>query len=160
MKNLQQNNIDGLEQVPRLKKIIYWIGFLVILFVFFSVITNTFSYFDPMNFCYISIDNDVLKGNQKGIQKAIKLLKKENKEEYKTLCKYVEKISEKNCLNCDWHIDRSCYEKDIPKGCYIKGSGVIYLLPDENESEDSIKSRAETIGKYALRSQEFWKKLK
>lgn len=131
-----------------------WIFSIFLMFYFFI---NIFNYFSPLNFCYIKIDGDFLRGNEKTIRKAIKLLKKENKQAYNTLCGYINTISEKNCYTTSQNISREEREKD---GCYIKGSKVIYLKPEKGENNEVINKRKNAIKKYSEYSKDFWWKTK
>jgi hypothetical protein len=134
------------------------IGFNLILFlaliVFANFFVNTISYFDAPRLCYIAIDNDILKGNQKTIREAIKLIKIDSEESYQTLCAYVDTIVEQECVNFDPRVTKK--NLPPPSACYIKGSKVIYLPSESNESEAIIRERAEMIKKYSKQSQEFW----
>lgn len=133
-----------------IKKYLKIFAILLFILITSSLFINLFSYFDPLNFCYIKIDNDILRGNQDTIKKAIKLLKKENGESYKTLCRYVDIILEQNC------VINMPGQKIDKEGCYIKGSKVIYLKPEKQKTDLIIKKRAEIIEKYSSYSKNFW----
>lgn len=139
----------------KLKSFFAVLGFLIIIFVIFSVSANITSYFDPENLCYIGIDNDILRGNQKTIKKAISYIKNNDKDSYKILCKYVDTIFEDYCRNGDIRggIQDTGYSSP---GCYIRGSNIIYLIPSQNGSEAIVSLRASTIKKYALASKNYW----
>ncbi len=53
-------------------------------------------------------------------------------------------------------------EKDLPlragdkPGCYIRGSKVIFVIPQPQITDKVIEERMETITKYAKRSKLFW----
>src|SRR3990167_9682793 len=81
----------------------YFVSFaaIVIFFAIFSFGVNFFSYFDPLTFCYIGIENDFLGGNQKTVKKAIVQLKRADIQSYKTLCTYVDTIVEEHCRASD-----------------------------------------------------------
>lgn len=147
---------------PKKKQNLISLGILIIVFLFVLNYTiNLFSYFDARSMCYISIDNDVARGEQSTITSAIKILKKEDPAAYATLCKYVDIVSENECRECDPRGDSTCilsYET-IPAGCYIKGTKVIYLLPEKDVSEKTVKKRANLIKKYAEYSKNFWENL-
>ena len=128
---------------------------IVIFFAIFSIGANLFSYFDPLTFCYIGIENDFLKGNQKTVKEAIRLLKKEDIQSYKTLCKNVDTIVEDYCRAADPRVRGQEVGIDEP-GCYIRGSKIIYLIPSKMESDYIINLRAETIKKYTYFSKNFW----
>ena len=118
---------------------------LTLIFIALTFFLNIFSYFDPFSFCYIGIDNDMLKGNQSSIKKAISLIKKSDKESYKVLCKYIDTISESHCAR--W---------GGLEGCYLRGSKVILIIPTKDQSGFTIAKRAEMIKKYAYFSKKFW----
>ena len=130
-------------------------GILLVLFIFYSFIVNIFSYFDPFSLCNIGIDNKTISGNQETIKKAIGLVKKQDKTAYKTLCKYVNTIKESTCLASDPHLGSRPIGVDNP-GCYIRGSKIIFLRPDNRDNANVVESRAETITKYANLSKNFW----
>lgn len=119
-------------------------------------IINALNYFDPMQACYIDVDRDILRGNRKTILDAIRKIKRESQGDYKTMCRYVNKISENFCIASDWHLDPSWRENAIGKSCYIRGSKTIYLFPIEEYSYDVVSERAEAIKKYSNFSREFW----
>jgi len=131
---------------------------LIIIFLIGSYfVINIFSYFDITNFCYISTERDIVRGNEKTIKQALKYLKKNKKDDYKMVCKYVETISEKYCIVADWHLGESLLREGCKlPGCYIKGSKTIYLKPSEETGENIIKKRAGDIIKYSNFSKEFW----
>lgn len=131
------------------------LGLIITLFVIFSFSANIFSYFDPVNLCYIGIDNDILRGNQKTIKKAISYIKNNDNDSYKILCKYVDTIFEDYCLNGDIRggVQDTGYSSP---GCYIRGSKIIYLIPSQNESETLVNFRVSTIVKYARASKNYW----
>src|SRR3989344_7909370 len=136
----------------------FYFVFLVAVFIFFTIFSigaNLFSYFDPLTFCYIGLENDMLRGNQKTVRKAIGLLKKEDIQSYKTLCKNVDTIVEEYCRAADPRVRGQEVGINEP-GCYIRGSKVIYLIPSKMESDYIINLRAETIKKYTYFSKNFW----
>lgn len=138
------------EKIKKYFKKFAWVFFVFLIFYFFL---NFFNYFDPLNFCYIKIDSDFLRGNEKTIKKAIKLLKKENKIAYKTLCGYINTISEKNCFTSSQNISLEDWDKD---GCYIKGSKIIYIKPEKDKGDTIINERKIIIKKYSEYSRDFW----
>src|SRR3990167_3362570 len=126
------------EILPKVKQKlkIYFTFFvaIVIFFAIFSIGANLFSYFDPLTFCYIGIENDFLGGNQKTVKEAIRLLKKEDIQSYKTLCKNVDTIVEEYCRAADPRVRGQEVGINEP-GCYISGSKIIYLIPSKMESD-------------------------
>jgi hypothetical protein len=109
------------------------------------------SYLDIFNLCYINIDGDILRGNEKTIKDAIHLIKKDDPANYKILCKNVKTIKERYCF-----IPTVPIKYGTDPGCYIRGSRVIYIIPQKEESQEVVDKRAETIKKYAEKSRIFW----
>ena len=154
--NILQKLKEILPKVKQKLKIYFtFLVAIVIFFAIFSIGANLFSYFDPLTFCYIGIENDFLKGNQKTVKEAIGLLKKEDIQSYKTLCKNVDTIVEEYCRAADPRVRGQ--EVGIDElGCYIRGSKVIYLIPTKTDNQFVINQRSETIKKYAYFSKNFW----
>lgn len=139
--------------------ILYIFVFIIFLTFAFFYLINSFSYFDPINLCYIKLKGDSLRGNEKTISDALKQIKKQDKKVYQMICKNVDIISEKFCVVRDAHIDRSAFltGNDFP-GCYVRGSRVIYLHPQQAQSQKIIDDRAKDIQYYAGLSKNFWEK--
>ncbi len=131
---------------------------LLLISPIFYFMVNIGNYFDPINFCYINIEGDILRGNSHTIQQVIKNIRKNDTETYKTLCAYVHTIHEEYCLGSDWSLDKTYRGLDTP-GCYIKGSKVIYLTPNSKEDGATIEKRYQALIKYAKYSKEFWESL-
>lgn len=141
----------------KLKVFSILLGFIVVIFVVFSFLANVPSYFDPLNFCYIGIDNDILRGNQKTVKAAINQIKVEDPQAYKTLCENVDTIVEDYCRASDTRHGGTGDEIGLSEpGCFIRGSKIIYLIPSKMESDYVVNLRAETIKKYAYFSKNFW----
>ncbi len=132
------------------------VGLLLLVSIF---IINRFSYFNPLSMCYIKIEGNIVSGNEETIQKAIRKIKKTDKTAYKNLCKYVDKISEKNCVIADWHIARDEFDTGwrLP-GCYVKGTKTIYLLPEKKDSTEIVEKRAEKIKEISEFSKDYLEK--
>ena len=133
---------------------------LVLIFGGAYVAINGFNYFDPAHLCYVDIDGDVLRGNKRTIVEAIRKIKRESKDDYKTMCKYTHKISENFCLASDWHLNPTWREDYLGKSCFIRGSKTIYIYPKKEYSQEIVGERAEAIVKYSNFSKEFWKNKK
>lgn len=119
---------------------------------------NIFSHLDPPRLCYISISGDLVSGNEDTIHDALRLLRREDPDGYKTVCRHVDRINEMYCQGADPRGGES-EEGEVGwenPGCYIRGSRVIQVKPERNVSEDIIRARAETIKKYAEYSRDFW----
>ena len=143
--------MDSQEKIKKYLKKFVWLFFIFLAFYFF---VNIFNYFDPLNFCSIKIDGDFLRGNENTIKKAIKLLKKEDRVAYKTLCAYIDTISEHNCFTSSRNFSKEDWDKD---GCYIKGSRAIYLKTEEGESDFIVNKRKTAIKKLSEYSKDFWR---
>lgn len=127
-----------------------------VLFLPIIVINSITNYIDPLTGCFITLDGNLLNGNEETIKEALKNIKSSNNREYRNICKYVNKIVEQHCLNSDPHFG---YPVEISKGCYIKGSKIVYLEANENKTIETIKEREELILKYSKYSQNFWESL-
>lgn len=133
----------------------YWWVLILLGLIFFLI--NIGSYFDPLNLCYIRIEGDVVRGEEATIHKALKLIKRENKKTYKDICKYVDVISEKNCIIADWQISGDEYAEGLElPGCYARGSKTIYIKPQKTISDETIEKRKNDIIKYSEFSKNFW----
>ena len=135
-------------------KILTSTGLLFFLSILFFA--NYFNYFDPLNLCYISIDNYTSKpprGNRNTIRKAIKLLKQSDQETYQVLCKYVDTIQEGGCSKPD---ENGQFDREPAPACYLRGSKTIFIWPDNSEYNSIVSKRAEMIKKYAYFSKNFW----
>ena len=133
----------------------YALGIFFLLLIFFII--NKVSYFDPLNFCYIKIQGDIVRGEESSIHKAISLIKKEDKKAYSNLCKYVDTINENFCIVADWQISGPEFAEGLKlPGCYARGSKTIYLYPTKEISDTTINKRKNDIIKYAEFSKNFW----
>jgi hypothetical protein len=128
--------------------------FVILVGLYFGI--NTFNYLDPAAACYIDVDGHVLNGNKRTIMDALKMIKKNDRQQYKTVCRYVKKISENYCIGSDWHLDLKWKEKSIGKDCYIRGSKTIYLYPREQQNIEIISQRSESIKVLSNLSKRFW----
>ncbi len=137
--------------VEQIKNIIPTIVLVLFLLIGIAVFKGVTSYFDPFNFCSISIDGDIIRGNEKTIKQAIVYLKETDLLTYETLCNEVRVIKEKYCMETDLPLRIS--EKP---GCYIRGSRVIYVKPQKETTDNIVQKRVDVIKKYALRSEAFW----
>ena len=136
-----------------LKKAI-WI--LILLFAAYFII-NISSYWNPLRMCYIKIEGDILRGNENTIQKAIVHIKNRDNSSYKNLCKYVDVISEKQCVAYDPRVETSRIDSEFKDSCFVRGSNNIYIKPTKEVSGEIIQRRAEEIIRVTNFSTEFWK---
>lgn len=123
------------------------------IFLIYLLIT---SYVDVFSFCAIKVEGDMVIGNRGAIIAAIKMLKKQNKKSYQTLCGYVERIIENDCLAVEPRIDSS-WKGLYADGCYIRGSKTIYIKPEKNGDSQSVANRSRALMRYADYSKRFWK---
>lgn len=135
--------------------LVYFFIIILILGILYMGI-NRISYFDAQNFCYISISNDILRGNRNTIIDALHMIKKQNSIEYQRVCKYINRISEGFCIAADWHLDPKWMTNAEGKNCYIQGSNTIYLYPQEQDSMQIVKQRAVDIIELSKLSENFW----
>lgn len=115
------------------------------------------NYIDIFSLKMIKTEKNFLRGNRDTIKKALKLIKRTDPASYKTVIKYVDRISERPCVVADWHLYREEYLNGLNlPGCYTLGSKTIYLKPGAGESEYIVKARAQEIIKLADFSRTFW----
>ena len=115
------------------------------------------NYVDVTGFCRIKITGDLLRGNEDTIKVALRFIKKSDKKAYREVCQYVDVITERYCVDADYHLDQPAVQASWERaGCFIQGSKTIYLKPDSVVSEDLIKGRAKEIMKDALLSKKYW----
>ena len=107
---------------------------------------NVSGYLDVFGACQIDIEGDILRGNEDTIRSALRLIKRTDRATYRRFCAAIETISERYCIDADWHLDQSRVEASarLP-GCYLRGTDVIYLRPEQDTSETRIRERADTI---------------
>ena len=109
--------------------------------------------------CYLKIEGDIIRGNEKTIITALKKIKKEDKASYRKVCKYVDRISERYCFATDWHLDNSQYQKEAAgPGCYARGSKTIYLKPEKQANKSIEETRQANIIKFSGHSRNYWNK--
>jgi hypothetical protein len=138
---------------------VYFLVVAVVLVALYFAL-NKFNYFDPTSFCYIDIDGHILGGNKRTIQDALRSIRRNDKSQYKTVCRYVRKISENYCIGSDWHLNPQWKHESIGKDCYIRGSKTIYLYPRKEGSLEISSNRARSIMTLSNFSKEFWEKNK
>lgn len=128
--------------------------FLVIALTIYNGWQMIFGYMHPYPYCNIKIKKHLLRGDKQSIKEAMKMLRRNDVESYKTVCRFVDVIEEKRCYNADVHIDKAAFNK-IHEGCFIHGTHIIYLEPN-NYSEQSVLLRTEVIKALAEKSRDFW----
>ncbi|PIR43091.1 hypothetical protein COV24_04650 [candidate division WWE3 bacterium CG10_big_fil_rev_8_21_14_0_10_32_10] len=128
---------------------------LAFIIVIFFIISKT-SYIDLPNLCYIGVEGDLIKGDENSIRASLKYIKNNKPSEYKNVCKYVDSIIESYCISADGRV-APLYGYDQP-GCYVKGSKVVYVIPQKQQYSTVVEDRAKNIIKYANYSKDFWTK--
>jgi hypothetical protein len=127
---------------------------------------RAFAWFDPVAFCRIHIDVDLLEGERGPIRAAIDLVRREDPAAYRALCRWVDRIQEER--QCDAGapqanprlsaVDPSLRRAREAPGCYVRGSRIIVLRrpPDGGGGPALVRARAETLKRLAGYSQTFW----
>lgn len=138
------------------KDLLVYSAIAIVLMIFAYFVINSFAYFDASSMCYTSISKDILKGNKKTIIRAIKNIKRRDKGEYQTFCKYVNRVSERYCIASDWHLDKNWKKNADGKNCYIKGSKTVYLYPRKDSDAGTVKERADALTELSKLSRDFW----
>lgn len=138
-------------------------GIVIILIIgLFGVLAwyviNAFSnYVDVTGLCRIRISGDMLRGNEDTIKEALKSIKASDSSGYKDICRNVDEITERFCVDSDYHLDQAAAQAGWERpGCFIRGSKTIYLKPEPGESASVVKARAREILKDALLSKDYW----
>jgi len=144
-----------MEIMKKIKDNLAFYVLVLILFFVFYYFVNIFAYFDLPNLCYISLEKDALNGNKITLHQAIGLLKKNDRADYKNLCRFVKTVSEKYCFAFDPRVENNSQNPYQP-GCFVKGSKTIYLKPEKEQSAFVIQKRAEELKKFMLMSKSFW----
>jgi hypothetical protein len=142
--------------IMRTKIISFALLAIIVIIVFY--ILNLSSYIDIVDFCKIEINSKFLSGNSETIKQAISILKNKNNFSYKTLCSYVNNITEEYCVAGDINIKPELTKDYSNKGCFIKGTHTVYLLPKKENTTNIAEERAETLSKYAQFSKDYWTK--
>jgi hypothetical protein len=132
---------------------------------------SAFAYFDPLAFCRIHIDVELLEGDRAPIRRAINLVRREDPLAYHALCRYVDRIVEEpRCQAGDTQADPALRGRPVSRaqlepvllrafdapGCYIKGSRIVILKRQEAGDDASVRQRAETLKRLAGYSSTFW----
>ena len=148
------------------------IGVLVLLMAWGWL--RAFAWFDPLAFCRIPIDVELLEGDRSGIRHAIDVVRREDPIAYRALCRWVDRIQEeRQCDAGDPQADRRVRggagipldvldpairrAREAP-GCYVRGSRIIVLRrpPDGAGGPPLVRERAEALKRLAGYSRAFW----
>lgn len=120
------------------------------------MIVSSFSYVDLSNRCYIRLQQELVRGDRKSLEKAILLIREQSFTDYEMVCRNVDRIIESYCISSDPHISSTLVGYNEP-GCFIKGSKAIYIRPEDNGlTQEVIEKRAQIIKKYANISKDYW----
>ena len=148
----------------------YAIAGLVLVLVLWGWL-SAFAYFDPLAFCRIHIDVELLEGDRSPIRRAINLVRREDPLAYHALCRYVDRIVEEpRCQAGDMQADPALRGQPFSRsqldpallraldapGCYVKGSRTVILKREAAGDDASVRQRAETLKRLAGYSRAFW----
>jgi hypothetical protein len=134
---------------------------------------RAFAWFDPLAFCRIHIDVELLEGERGPIRAAIDLVRREDPPAYRALCGWVDRIQEeRQCDAGDPQADPRLRGQTIgpgaldgplrrareAPGCYVRGSRIIVLRrpPEGGGGPALVRTRAEALKRLAGYSQAFW----
>jgi hypothetical protein len=120
---------------------------------------RAFAYFDPLLLCRIRIEVGLLDGNRPAIRRAIDVVRQEDPVAYRTLCHFVDRITEgRRCDAGDARVapdDPALPRAHGASGCYVRGSRVLVLKRDADDPA-AIRRRAEALKRLAGFSAAFW----
>lgn len=137
-----------------------FIGFFIlidVLALFWLAINFSINYVDVTSMCRIKLNGDMLRGNEETIKSALKYIKENKRSSYDDACKYIDNISERYCIDADYHLDALATQAGWKRpGCYIRGSKTMYLKPESAKTDIVIKQRADEIIKDAQFSKNYW----
>jgi hypothetical protein len=132
---------------------------------------SAFSWFDPIRFCRIHLDVDLLDGDRAAIRRAIGVVRREDPLAYHALCRWVDRIQEEqHCDAGDPQADPRLRGQSVPgvddpvlrrardaPGCYVRGSRIVVLRrASEGSSPGLVRDRAEALKRLAGYAREFW----
>lgn len=150
---LSRTNAENPNEAPEVvsKKLYLMVPFFLILIIGAAyAISIKGRYVDYPNGCNIRINGDILNGNANTIYRAIKQIRDKDPDTYKILCSNIKYINESNCVYAEKDDSRLAVKQT--DGCYIKGTGIIYLTPDGNGEDSATLGRIKAITKYAKKS--------
>lgn len=129
-----------------------------ILSVVFLTITiaflKNFYYVDLANACIIKTKYSVHTENKTHLHQAIKAVRVTMPSDYKTLCNYVNNITETYCIVANEAGPIITYADSV--GCYIKGTKTVFIQPLNTLQKPNSKDIAENLARYSRYSEEFW----
>ena len=135
---------------------------------------RAFAWFDPVRFCRIHIDVELLEGDRVPIRAAIALVRREDPLAYHALCRWVDRIQEER--QCDagdpqadprlrgqpvlapGAVDSLLLRAREAPGCHVRGSRIIVLrrAPEGGGGPALVRERADALKRLAGYSQAFW----
>ena len=107
-------------------------------------------YTDFTNNCWIHIRSEVHTGSAANIKAALNELRITDKASYLNICNSVKAIHETACVQSEVTNAKVHFLKET--GCYIKGSGFVFLKPLDEEKDVEIKTRVEFLRKLSSSS--------
>jgi hypothetical protein len=117
-------------------------------------------YFDPVGWCRIHIEVDLLAGDRAGIRRAIDLMRRQDPPAYRTLCGFVDRIVEqRQCDGADPRVagrDPRLLRAQAATGCYVRGSRTVILKREPGADPTVVRRRAEALARLAGYSAAFW----
>src|SRR5262245_24484606 len=135
---------------------------------------RAFAWFDPLSFCRIHIDVELLEGDRGAIRDAIAVVRREDPLAYRSLCRFVDRIQEeRQCDAGDPQADRRVRggagipvdeidpairrAREAPGGD-VRGSRsrVLRRAPDGGGEPALVRERAEALKRLAGYSRAFW----
>jgi hypothetical protein len=135
---------------------------------------RAFAWFDPVAFCRIHIDVELLEGERGPIREAIDIVRREDPLAYRALCRWVDRIQEeRQCDAGDPQADPRLRGQSVigpsaldpplqrareAPGCYVRGSRIVVLRrpPAGGGGRALVRVRAEALKRLAGYSQAFW----
>jgi hypothetical protein len=121
---------------------------------------RAFAYFDPLSLCRIRIEVGLLDGNRPAIRRAIDVVRREDPVAYRTLCHFVDRITEeRRCDAGDARVapgDPALPRAHAAAGCYVRGSRILVLRRDDADEATTLRRRADALKQLAGFSAAFW----
>ena len=158
LRDIKKNSSVLIVIIAKIKSYVVGLGLAAILVWIILYLLNGITYLDPINFCLINLDEDISVGDKRTMHQAVDLVGKRYSSNYKTVCKYVNTISEQYCPIHQANGGDTTYAKST--GCFIKGTKTVFISPSYKTSEDIITMRAYDIIKYANFSKDYWESKK
>jgi len=112
---------------------------------------NFFVFWQPMDKCFVNVNDDYLNGNKKTILKAVRELRQNDPVAYWNVCDYVDTIVEDQCPKLEGNniVDNAA-------NCYVSGSKTIFIKPEKTDNAAVSDARKKEIKRLAQLSRDFW----